>query len=93
MLGQRCGPGTAKSTYGTGCFVLLHTGPRAVASAHGLLTTVAYRLGSDAEPQYALEVGGAELVHEQVLHCQVLPGSRILCLAGCAVRIPPPLLC
>ena len=56
VLGQRCGPGTAKSTYGTGCFVLLHTGPRPVASAHGLLTTVAHCLGPDAEPQYALEV-------------------------------------
>ena len=59
VLGQRCGPGTAKSTYGTGCFVLLHTGPRPVASAHGLLTTVAHRLGADAEPQYALEVRAA----------------------------------
>lgn len=56
MLGQRCTPGTAKSTYGTGCFVLLHTGPRPVSSSHGLLTTMAYRLGADAEPQYALEV-------------------------------------
>ena len=56
MLGQRCGPGTAKSTYGTGCFVLLHTGPRRVASARGLLTTVAHRLGAEAEPQFALEV-------------------------------------
>ena len=56
MLGQRCTPGTAKSTYGTGCFVLLHTGPRPVSSSHGLLSTMAYRLGAKAEPQYALEV-------------------------------------
>ncbi len=56
MLGQRCGPGSAKSTYGTGCFVLLHTGPRRVPSARGLLTTVAHRLGAEAEPQFALEV-------------------------------------
>ncbi|KAK9834827.1 hypothetical protein WJX81_001779 [Elliptochloris bilobata] len=55
VLGQRCAPGTVKSTYGTGCFVLLHTGPRPVASTHGLLTTVAHRLGPRAEPQYALE--------------------------------------
>ena len=68
VLGQRCGPGTAKSTYGTGCFVLLHTGPRRVASAHGLLTTVAHRLGADAEPQYALEVGAALSL------CQFLQG-------------------
>ena len=35
----------AKNTYGTGCFVLLNTGPRAVASSHGLLTTVAWTVG------------------------------------------------
>ena len=40
MLGQRCGPMEAKNTYGTGCFLLLHTGTQAVASQAGLLTTM-----------------------------------------------------
>jgi glycerol kinase len=43
----------AKNTYGTGCFALLNTGKRAVASARGLLTTVAWSVGG--ETQYALE--------------------------------------
>ena len=42
-LGQRCHPGEAKNTYGTGCFMLLNTGDRAVPSTHGLLTTMAGR--------------------------------------------------
>ena len=55
LFGQACfDPGDAKNTYGTGCFMLLNTGERAVHSWHGLLTTVAYRLGS-APPVYALE--------------------------------------
>ena len=40
MLGQRCRPGEAKNTYGTGCFVLLNTGEAPVASTRGLLTTM-----------------------------------------------------
>ena len=40
MLGQRCRPQEAKNTYGTGCFVLLHTGNRPVPSQAGLLTTM-----------------------------------------------------
>ena len=43
----------AKSTYGTGCFVLVNTGERCVASANRLLSTVAYRLGG--KTTYALE--------------------------------------
>jgi glycerol kinase len=46
--------GEAKNTYGTGCFMLLNTGASIVPSTHGLLTTVAYRLG-DAPAVYALE--------------------------------------
>jgi glycerol kinase len=42
-----------KSTYGTGCFALLNTGPMRVASANRLLTTIAYRLGG--QTTYALE--------------------------------------
>ena len=48
------GAGDAKNTYGTGCFLLVGTGDDIVRSEHGLLTTVAYRLG-DARAQYALE--------------------------------------
>ncbi|MGB7849011.1 MAG: glycerol kinase GlpK [Candidatus Acidiferrum sp.] len=55
LFGQTCFlPGEAKNTYGTGCFLLMNTGERAVASTCGLLTTVAYRLG-DANAVYALE--------------------------------------
>jgi glycerol kinase len=46
-------PGMLKSTYGTGCFALLNTGPDRVASKNRLLTTIAYRL--DGEVTYALE--------------------------------------
>jgi glycerol kinase len=54
-FGQVCfEPGTAKNTYGTGNFMLLNTGEQRVASEHGLLTTVCYRIG-DAAPVYALE--------------------------------------
>ena len=48
-------PGQAKNTYGTGCFMLVNTGKNCVPSTHGLLTTVAYKLGKDAETVYALE--------------------------------------
>src|SRR3954447_25555626 len=54
-FGQTCfSPGEAKNTYGTGNFLLLNTGTKAVASKHGLLTTVGYRIG-DEEPVYCLE--------------------------------------
>ena len=54
-FGQACfAPGAAKNTYGTGGFLLLHTGAAPVESRHGLLATVAYRLG-DRPPAYALE--------------------------------------
>src|SRR5207249_2217044 len=42
LFGQRCiEPGMAKNTYGTGCFIVMNTGDRAVVSQHGLLTTLA----------------------------------------------------
>ncbi|MGR6902430.1 MULTISPECIES: glycerol kinase GlpK [Glutamicibacter] len=47
-------PGSAKNTYGTGCFLIFNTGNEIVKSSNGLLTTMAYQLG-DAEPVYALE--------------------------------------
>jgi glycerol kinase len=46
-------PGRVKNTYGTGCFMLAHTGDAPVVSSHGLLATVAAQTGS--EPRYALE--------------------------------------
>jgi glycerol kinase len=62
LFGQACWkPGMAKNTYGTGCFLLLHTGDRPVASKNNLLTTIAWRL--DGRLEYALEgsvfIGGA----------------------------------
>ncbi|HVJ53386.1 MAG TPA: glycerol kinase GlpK [Aliidongia sp.] len=55
LVGQACfQPGEAKNTYGTGCFLLMNTGEKPVASTAGLVTTVAYRFGK--EPAcYALE--------------------------------------
>lgn len=53
-FGQVClQPGTIKSTYGTGCFVLLNTGDEALASSNKLLTTTAYQL--EGKPTYAIE--------------------------------------
>jgi glycerol kinase len=47
LAGQTCfRPGEAKNTYGTGCFLLMNTGEKAVPSKHGLLTTLGYRLGT-----------------------------------------------
>jgi glycerol kinase len=55
LFGQACfKTGEAKNTYGTGCFLLMNTGEKAIPSKRGLLTTVAYKLG--AQPvRYALE--------------------------------------
>ncbi|HBC33250.1 MAG TPA: glycerol kinase, partial [Marinobacter adhaerens] len=54
LFGQTCfGIGMAKSTYGTGCFLMLNTGDKALQSKHRLLTTVAYRV--NGKPTYALE--------------------------------------
>jgi len=55
LVGQTCfQSGEAKNTYGTGCFMLLHTGSRPMSSAHGLLTTVAGQRAGHAAA-YALE--------------------------------------
>ncbi|GAA3215043.1 glycerol kinase GlpK [Actinocorallia longicatena] len=55
LLGQTCfDPGEAKSTYGTGAFLLLNTGKEIVRSSHGLLTTLGYQFGGEP-PVYALE--------------------------------------
>jgi glycerol kinase len=53
-IGQCCfEPGSIKSTYGTGCFVLMNTGSEPIASKNRLLTTIAYQL--DGVPTYAIE--------------------------------------
>jgi len=62
LFGQCCfQPGDLKNTYGTGCFLLMNTGQKAVTSKHGLLTTIA--VGIDGQIEYALEgsifIGGA----------------------------------
>ncbi len=54
LFGQCCfEPGTAKNTYGTGAFLLMNTGEKAVESKNGLLTTIAW--GADGKVEYALE--------------------------------------
>lgn len=62
LFGQACYyPGTAKNTYGTGCFMLMNTGETPIKSHHGLLTTIAW--GDGKKVEYALEgsifIGGA----------------------------------
>ncbi|MCC8116741.1 MAG: glycerol kinase, partial [Planctomycetes bacterium] len=54
LFGQCCfEPGMVKNTYGTGCFILMQTGEKAIASENGLLTTIAW--GCDGKVEYALE--------------------------------------
>ncbi|MBU3099600.1 MULTISPECIES: glycerol kinase GlpK [Clostridium] len=54
LFGQTCyNSGTAKNTYGTGCFMLMNTGDKAIESKQGLLTTIAW--GIDGKVEYALE--------------------------------------
>lgn len=55
MVGQACRKGEAKSTYGTGAFILLNTGDEIIQSKHGLLSTLAFKLGPQASTNYALE--------------------------------------
>lgn len=62
LFGQQCTqPGMVKNTYGTGCFMLMHTGEKAVHSANNLLTTIAWKINNRIE--YAVEgsifIGGA----------------------------------
>lgn len=64
LFGQTCfDEGTAKNTYGTGCFLLMNTGEKPVRSKNGLLTTIAW--GIDGKVNYALEgsifVAGASI--------------------------------
>ncbi|XP_008556767.1 glycerol kinase isoform X1 [Microplitis demolitor] len=56
LVGQNClKQGQAKNTYRSGCFLLCNTGTTRVYSSHGLVTTVAYKLGPDSPAYYALE--------------------------------------
>ena len=64
LLGQTClQPGDVKNTYGTGCFMLMHTGHTPLSSHNGLITTCAAQITQDSGPVYALEgsvfIGGA----------------------------------
>lgn len=64
LFGQTCyEPGMAKNTYGTGCFMLMNTGEKPIASQNGLVTTIAW--GLDGKVEYALEgsifVGGSAI--------------------------------
>lgn len=78
LFGQGCfEPGQTKNTYGTGCFLLMNTGPEPVASRHGLLTTLSAQTRPGA-PAYALEgsvfMGGAVMqwLRDEL---QILPRS------------------
>ncbi|MEM1155723.1 MAG: glycerol kinase GlpK, partial [Pseudomonadota bacterium] len=59
LFGQACfSVGDAKCTFGTGSFIMMNTGQRRIHSKEGLLTTIAWQLGDEKKPVYALE-GGA----------------------------------
>jgi len=87
LFGQCCfGAGDVKNTYGTGCFMLMNTGEKAVKSDHGLLTTIA--VGMEDHVEYALEgsvfVAGAD--HHRRGHggpSGVCPGGKRVRGRGC----------
>lgn len=86
MLGQACRKGEAKSTYGTGAFILLNTGEEIVKSNHGLLTTLAFKLGPKAKTNYALEgsiaIAGAAVQWLRDGLCVIKSASEIEALAS-----------
>ena len=86
LFGQCCfTPGDVKNTYGTGCFLLMHTGDRAVTSKSGLLTTIA--VNADGSPGYALEgsvfVAGAAIqwLRDEIGILGSAPESEIYCMS------------
>lgn len=86
LFGQCCfHPGDVKNTYGTGCFLLMHTGSQAVRSEHGLLTTIA--VNPDGTPGYALEgsvfVAGAAIqwLRDEMQILESAPESEKYCLS------------
>lgn len=86
LFGQCCfHAGDVKNTYGTGCFLLMHTGEKAVRSENGLLTTIA--VNPDGTPGYALEgsvfVAGAAIqwLRDEVKILESAPESELYCLS------------
>lgn len=86
LFGQCCfRAGDVKNTYGTGCFLLMHTGKQAVRSEHGLLTTIA--VNPDGTPGYALEgsvfVAGAAIqwLRDEMQILNSAPESELYCLS------------
>lgn len=86
LFGQCCfEAGDMKNTYGTGCFLLMHTGNEAVRSNHGLLTTIA--VNPDGSPGYALEgsvfVAGAAIqwLRDEIGILESAPQSEKYCLS------------
>lgn len=86
LFGQCCfRAGDVKNTYGTGCFLLMHTGKQAVRSEHGLLTTIA--VNPDGTPGYALEgsvfVAGAAIqwLRDEIQILNSAPESELYCLS------------
>lgn len=84
LFGQTCfQPGTAKNTYGTGCFLLMNTGEKAVESKNGLLTTIA--VGINGKVEYALEgsifIGGASIqwLRDELRMIKSAPESEKYC--------------
>lgn len=83
LVGQTCfEEGSAKNTYGTGCFLLLNTGEKIVRSTQGLLTTVAY--GIDNKTKYAMEgsvaIAGAAIqwLRDQLQIIETAPETEII---------------
>ncbi|MGB2385532.1 MAG: FGGY family carbohydrate kinase, partial [Flavobacteriales bacterium] len=86
LFGQQCTrPGMVKNTYGTGCFMLMNTGSKAVPSKHALLTTVAWQL--NGQTTYALEgsvfIGGAAVqwLRDELNFIEASPEIEALALA------------
>ena len=78
LFGQACtSPGMVKNTYGTGCFLMMYTGEKPLASKNGLLTTLC--CGPDGGPAYALE--GAVFVAGAAVQW-LRDGLKILKTAG-----------
>ena len=83
LFGQTCfEPGSAKNTYGTGCFLLMNTGEQPVHSRNGLLTTIAW--GIDGRVEYALEgsvfVAGAAIqwLRDEMKLVETAPDSETM---------------
>lgn len=73
LVGQKClEAGMAKNTYGTGCFMLYNVGNEVIYSRHGLLSTVAYKLGPTSPPVYALEYYSFFTINAQLQYILIL---------------------